>query len=84
MTKVREHRGSLSNSMGTVFEVEDFNGLLDAISKSMFPIGSPFGVKLSPGRVHVEHYTYDDRIGWDTYIVSIDGYGVWGFTDGPL
>jgi hypothetical protein len=25
----------------------------------------------------------DKRCGWDTYIVTIEGYGVMGFTDGP-
>lgn len=34
--------------------------------------------------VKVEYYTLDERIGWDTHIVVIDGYGVWGFTDGPV
>lgn len=27
---------------------------------------------------------YDERIGWHTYIVSLEDYGVLGFTDGPI
>jgi len=26
----------------------------------------------------------DTRIGWHTHIVTLEGYGVLGFTDGPL
>lgn len=36
-----------------------------------------------PGEVRVEPYCYDDRIEWDTYIVTLDGRAT-GFTDGPL
>jgi hypothetical protein len=66
--------------METVFEVEDFEQLVDAINKEM----QPFGMTVPPRKVRVEFYTWDGRIGWDTYLVSIDGYGVWGMTDGPL
>lgn len=80
MTKVREHRGSLADAMETVFEVQDFAGLVDHMKQTL----EPYGQMVKAEDVKVEHYTFDDRIGWDTYIVSIDGYGVWGFTDGPL
>lgn len=80
MTKVREHRGSLADAMETVFEVQDFAGLVDHMRKTL----EPYGKLVKPEDVKVEYYTRDDRIGWDTYIVSIDGYGVWGFTNGPL
>lgn len=31
------------------------------------------------------YYGDDDRIGWrDVHIVTIDGYGVVGFTEGPV
>lgn len=88
MTKVRKHRGTLTESMETVFEVEDFDHLVDAINKEPFaPVQGAFGCRfvVSPEQVHVEpYYGWDGRIGWDTYLVSIDGYGVWGMTNGPL
>ena len=36
-----------------------------------------------PGLLQVEPYGFDDRIGWDTHIVTIDGNAV-GFTNGPV
>ena len=47
MTKVREHRGSLSDSMETVFEVENFDQLVDAITKS-------YGRVIPAEKVHVK------------------------------
>lgn len=80
MTKIREHRGSLSDAMETVFEVEDFAGLVEHMKRSL----QPFGMIVVPEKVKVEQYAWDGRIGWDTYIVTLTGYGVWGFTNGPL
>lgn len=79
MTKVRQHRGSLADSMETVFEVENFDQLVDAINKSLAHYTA-----VSREEVHVTPYTYDCRIGWNTHLVELDGYGVWGMTDGPL
>jgi hypothetical protein len=33
--------------------------------------------------IHVTHYGYDDRIDWDEYIVVVEGFGVFGYTDEP-
>lgn len=78
--KVREHRGLLSESMATVREVKDRDELLAIIREHL----RPFGVEVEPAQLCIEPYTYDGRIGWDTYLISIDGYGVWGMADGPL
>ena len=75
--KVREHRGLLSESMATVREVKNRSELLAIIQSQLL-------FEMDPARLHVEHYMYDGRIGWDTYLISIDGYGVWGMADGPL
>jgi len=37
----------------------------------------------NPKRILVEPYCFDSRIGWDTYIVTVDHRAV-GFTDGPV
>lgn len=34
--------------------------------------------------IHIEHYSYDERIDWNTHIVTLKGYGVLGFTNAPL
>jgi len=41
---------------------------------------------ISPNAVKVEKYGegIDTRIGWNTHIVTVDGHGVFGMTDGPL
>lgn len=67
--KFREHRGSLSDAMKTVIEV---NSLLDI--EKLFP---------NDGKLKIEYYCYDDRINWNTYIV-IGELGVIGFTNGNL
>lgn len=79
--KLRKHRGSLADSMGTVVEISPtYSALLDEIRKSM----PSTNVEITEGTVKVNPYGFDDRIGWDSHIVTVDGYGVHGFTDGPL
>jgi hypothetical protein len=80
MTKVREHRGGLAESMQTVREVKDRAELLAIIQEE----ARRFQLDVKPEQLHVEPYGRDDRIGWDTYLITIDGYGVWGMADGPL
>ena len=80
MPLAREHRGSLSDSMATVVPLSSHAELVALVAAQL----APFGVLVKPSAVHVKPYCYDARIGWDTYIVTIDGYGVWGMTDGPL
>lgn len=40
-------------------------------------------LRIHADRIKVEPYCYDDRTGWKTYLVTVDGQAV-GFTDGPL
>lgn len=80
MAKYRDHRGTLDDSMQTVREVADFAALFEYLRSDL----ASFGFTLTPGMVDIAPYGVDSRIGWDTYIVRIDGYGVAGFTDGPL
>lgn len=81
MTKVREHRGHLDDSMATVREVQDRGELLAIIQGQL----QAFHVDVKDEQLHVEPYGgIDERIGWDTYLITIDGYGVWGMADGPL
>lgn len=78
--KLREHRGSLVDSMATVIEIEPTQAALDAhIAKTLAPFGF---VPKKPAVL--DRFTYDERIGWNSYLVFIEGYGVFGFTDGPL
>jgi len=79
--KFREHCGGLAESMETVVEVSDHGALLEHIRKLAEPW--PTFPPVTPETVHIKPYGRDDRIGWNTHIVTVDGYGVLGFTDGP-
>jgi hypothetical protein len=72
----RKHRGSLAEAMETVIEV---NSIEDIYNNSDLPeCGIDCeGIKLEP-------YTYDSRIGWDTYAVIKKGHGIIGFTNGDF
>lgn len=75
--KFRQHRGSLAASMETVAELLPTR---QAIADHLNRIDGYCVVAVS---IQVRHYTMDDRIGWDTWIVT-DHTGVLGFTDGPI
>lgn len=72
MTQFRWHRGELADSMATVVE---FNGLYELIEI--------LNTVFDPGKVVVKPYGFDERIGWDTHLVTLNGNAV-GMTDGPL
>lgn len=81
--KIREHRGSLEGSLRTAKDIEPTKAaLVECITESL----KGYAVNASADSVHIEKYGkgIDDRCGWDTHIVTIDGWGVFGMTDGPL
>ncbi|MGB2629071.1 MAG: hypothetical protein WAK20_19960 [Candidatus Acidiferrum sp.] len=81
MTRFREHRGHYDDSMKTVVSCRSLDEL-ERIAKEVlapFPISSGQfeGIEVKP------YGGVDPRNGWDTHIVTLPGYGVLGFTDGP-
>jgi hypothetical protein len=78
--KVREHRGGYKESMSTVAEIEPTMAAIKAHIKQSLPTLNDVRFKW----IRIEPYgpNPDQRNGWDTHIVTITGYGVWGFTDG--
>ena len=79
--RFREHRGGLSESLETTVEIEATkvaiaNRFNEALSGWPVPEATAEDVKVEP-------YGYDDRINWETHIVSIRGFGVFGFCDSP-
>ncbi|MNL05740.1 hypothetical protein D3C87_1263520 [compost metagenome] len=80
--KVRPHRRLLDEAMAEVKEIEP---TIEAVKKWA---DASFGEMQPPdlSGLVVEKYGtgIDTRIGWDTYIVVLPGWGVLGFTDGPL
>jgi hypothetical protein len=81
--KFREHRGGFEDSMSTTVEVSDRAALMAHFRKLAEPW--PTFPPITDDTVHIEsYYGIDERNGWDTHIVTLDGYGVLGFTDGPV
>lgn len=79
--KIREHRGGLAESMETVTEID---GTMVALVAHINAKLTPFGFVVRPALVTCTPYCTDARINWQTYMVTVDGYGVFGFTDGPV
>ena len=66
--KYRPQRGSLAESMELVEEVPE---TMSALARHLRVARKQLGVK---------KYCFDERIQWDTYLVTIDGQAV-GFTN---
>jgi hypothetical protein len=75
--KVREHRGSLNDSLATTFEVTSREELVDQIN-------SRFLLHVMYSDIGFTHQGMDKRIGWDSYLITVKGYGVFGYADGQL
>jgi hypothetical protein len=79
--KFRPVRGSLKESMRDAVEVTDMMDLWALVrSRSKDWPGYRDCVFQD---LKVEPYGRDERIGWDTYIVTLRGSAV-GYTDGPV
>jgi len=63
----REHRGSLEDSMKTVTNVESLKDIEKICNFK--------------GEYKIKYYCFDDRINWNTYIVTCDDKVI-GFTNG--
>lgn len=72
--KVREHRGSLEESMATVAEIEPtYDALAEFFSKN-------HNQQYRVDQFEIKPYGFDKRIDWNTHVVTINGNAV-GFTD---
>lgn len=79
--KYRDHRGMLDESMKTVREFNSKQELYDYFQSILDRYHMN---NLDVNNTQIKHYAFDSRIGWDNYIVSLDGWGVFGFTDGEV
>lgn len=77
--RVREFRKNVRRSLATTVRVKNRAQLVRYISAKLSKKGAPIPDDL----IHVTHYGYDDRIGWDEHIIVVEGFGVFGYTDGP-
>jgi hypothetical protein len=79
--RYRPHRRFVDEAVALTVEVEGRAGLIEQLHKEFA------GLPVWPDEksVHVDPYGgNDDRIGWkNVHIVTLDGYGVVGFCEGP-
>lgn len=82
----RDHRGSLEDSMATVVTFHSKREFYDYMEKRVTT--GCMALDFDESKISFKHYIYDDRIKWDTWIVTynhpaIPGeLGVLGMTDG--
>lgn len=74
--KFREHRRDMAESMATLVEIDGFDGLL----KHLRTLAEPWPT-FPPITSNTVHFARHFGIGPSAYIVTLDGYGVLGFTD---
>lgn len=82
MVKYRPHRGTLAEAMKEVIEVENLQDLIEHMQQEVID-WYPLNELPTLENTKIEPYIFDDRIGWDTHIVTVNGQA-WGFTDGPF
>jgi hypothetical protein len=88
--RFREHRGGLRQAMETLAFVQDRAELVKLLNERydyLWGFPRQYAPQLTVETIVIAPYVDepDERIGWEkTYIVSLPGYGVLGFTDGPL
>lgn len=82
MTRYRDHRGGLAESMATQRTFADRAELVAYVASSL----APWGFAVTDEDLRVEHYCDgDDRIGWaDCFIVIWPGFGVVGLLEHAL
>lgn len=68
---------TIANAMERVFELKDHADLMDYLERE-YDFWQP-----TNENVKVEFYCRDDRIDWDTYLVTVNGKAAL-FTDGPI
>lgn len=78
----RPHRGSLSKSMARVVEVNDLPQLVRHMRREV-ESWYPEDELPTLENTKLERYCFDDRIGWETYLVTVKGQA-WGYTNGLL
>lgn len=80
--RFRQHRGGLDESMRTAVNVSSRQDILDQFEPWM--LGVPAGEKADQSKLCFHYSGYDDRNGWDTYLVTYEGLGVLGQANGTL
>ncbi len=79
---VRQNRATLAETMKTAREVSNRWELWELIlANTVLP---PLVVRAGTSALQITPYGYDARIGRNTFLITIPGYGVWGMADGDI
>jgi hypothetical protein len=81
MVKFRPHRGSLAAAMEEVKEFQTFEEFYAFLEDEFRPWDS---IELTRENLSFSPYAVDTRIGWETFLVYLERYGVVGFTNGDF
>jgi hypothetical protein len=76
---LRENRRTIWQSLATSMRIKNRAQLVRTIAGKL----RKSRAAITDDMIHVTHYGYDDRIDWDEYIVVVEGFGVFGYTDEP-
>lgn len=81
--RIREHRGSLDESLKTLAIIAPTKS---ALTKYINDQLDQFQIGIDESKVTVKFYAEDDRPSafHMNNIRHVEGYGVFGFTDGPI
>ena len=74
--KFRFQRGSLADSLKTVVDIKSKEDLYALLKEA-------YGGIFSIDNIAIKPHGYDNRIGWNTHIVTINNNAI-GYTDGML
>jgi len=74
----RPHRGSLQAAMAEVKEFENLKELTDHLQNGLDEFWNSLNSKITPETVTITPQGHDTRISWDTHLISLEGYGVFG------
>ena len=77
----RDNTGRLGESLADVRVFKNKAELINSLVERFNESESELIPEINENTVHVKFYTYDNRIGWPTHKVTIDNYGLVGFTN---
>ena len=78
--KYRPHKRSLEDSMAQCVDIEPTK----AAVADRFNASIVSGPAVEAKNITCRHYVFDDRINWETYIITEPNWGVLGFSNGPI
>jgi hypothetical protein len=77
--RIRESRATINASLTMLATVGSRAELVRYIADRLFLRG----LHVTDDMVHITHLGYNKQTDWDEYGITVDGFGPFGFADGP-